>query len=65
MEAAGYALDAPCRTYEAIGRAQRQLERLLRQLGVIWGGGAKSEVIVRLKHVNFRFKWANLIFRLH
>ena len=40
-----------------VGRIQRQLERLLRQLGVIWGG-AKSEVIKRLRQVNFRFKWA-------
>ena len=64
MEAAGYALDAPCRTYEAIGRAQRQLERLLRQLGVM-GGGAKSEVTNGLKQVNFMFKWANMILRFH
>ena len=41
-----------------VGRIQRQLERLLRQLGVIWGGGAKREVIKGLRQVNFRFKWA-------
>ena len=28
-------------------------------------GGGGSEVIKRLKQVNFRFKWANLILRLH
>ena len=63
MEATGWALDAPGRAYEAVGRVQRQLERLLRQLGGI--GGAKSEVINGLKQVNFRFKWANMILRLH
>ena len=28
-------------------------------------GGGKREVITRLKEVNFRLKWANLILRLH
>ena len=66
MKATGWALDAPCRAYEAVGRVQRQLERLLRQLGVILrGGGAKSEVVNGLKQVNFRFKWVNMILRLH
>ena len=51
---------APCRAFEAVGRVQR----LLRQLGVIWGG-AKSEINNGLKQVNVRFKWANMIFRLH
>ena len=45
MKATGWALDAPCRAYEAVGRVQRQLERLMRQLGVIMRGG-----------VSFRFK---------
>ena len=49
MEAIGWALDAPCRAYEAVGRVQRQLERLMRQPGVILRGG-----------VRFRFKWADL-----
>ena len=65
MEAIGWALDAPCRAYEAVGSVQRQLERLLRQLGVIWGRRAKNEVFNGLKQVNFRFKWADMILRLH
>ena len=67
LEAAGWALDARCRASEAVVRVQRQLERLLRQLGVIFfqGGGAKSEVTNGLKQVNFMFKWANMVLRLH
>ena len=61
--AIGWALDAPGRAYVAVGRVQRQLERLLRELGGM--GGAKSVVINGLKQVNFRFKWANMILRLH
>ena len=38
MVATGWALDAPDRAYVAVGRVQRQLERLLRQLGGIGGG---------------------------
>ena len=63
MGATEWALDAPGRAYVAVGRVQRQLERLLRQLGGM--GAAKSEVINGLKQVNFRFKWANMILRLH
>ena len=33
--------------------------------GHFGGGGAKGEVIKRLKQVNSRFKWANWILRLH
>ncbi len=29
------------------------------------GGAAKGEAITRLKQVNFSFKWANSILRLH
>ena len=66
MKATGWALDAPCRAYEAVGRVQRQLERLMRQPGVILGGErAESKVIKRLKQVSFRFKWDNFILRLH
>ena len=65
MEAAGWALDARCRASEAVVRVQRQLERLLRQLGgdFFLGGVAKSEVTNGLKQVNF--KWANMVLRLH
>ena len=67
MEAAGWALDARCRASEAVVRVQRQLERLLRQLGgdFFFRGGAKSEVTNGLKQVNFMFKWANMVLRLH
>ena len=62
MEAAGWALDARCRASEAVVRVQRQLERLER---FFFGGGAKSEVTNGLKQVNFMFKWANMVLRLH
>ena len=45
---------------------------LMRQLGGFkgsWesflGRGAKSEVTNGLKQVNFMFKWANVVLRLH
>ena len=43
----------------------KAVQRLLRQLGVILEGGAKGEVIKRLKQVSSRFKRANWILRLH
>ena len=43
--ATGWALDAPGRAYVAVGRVQRQLERLLRQLGGI-GGGQRVKLLM-------------------
>ena len=40
-----WALDAPDRAYVAVGRVQRQLERLLRQLGGI-GGGQRVKLLM-------------------
>ena len=62
MEETGWALDTPCKAHEAVGRVQRQLERLLRQLGVLEGGGQR---VNGLKQVNFRFTWANMNLRPH
>ena len=45
MVATGWALDAPGRAYVAVGRVQRQLERLLRQLGGI-GGRSKEKLLM-------------------
>ena len=57
--ATGWALDAPGRAYEVVGRVQTQLERLLRQLGDIWRD------INGLEKVSFRYNWADMILRLH
>ena len=43
QEAAGWALDTPYKAYEAVVRVQRQLEKFLRQLGVIQGGGQRAK----------------------
>ena len=45
MVATGWALDVPGRAYVAVGRVQRQLERLLRQLGGM-GGGQRVKLLM-------------------